>query len=196
MACPLPSIDPLYQDLDHARIQFLDRLAEDDRNSFQAVGTPTDLNSDAVQFLTTFPGHKRTAKKMLRGVAGLVDALVPYFEVLGLSIQRVTAYAAGVWGSIFLILKMASRFPTLFDKLGELLLEVSTRIPQYRNLLERAQLDASLFWLLTASDNLNRSLRRLYRDLFLFFGDVGRVFTQKDESMQPSQALQVVHNPI
>ncbi|KIW86238.1 hypothetical protein Z517_01633 [Fonsecaea pedrosoi CBS 271.37] len=182
MAYPVTAPDTLAQDFDNAGNEFLASLSPGHSDAFQGIDTPEDLRKSTAELMTTFQVKKKLATKTQHIVADLIEALVSYFEVLNLIItQDVTTYAATVWGSIFLILKVASPFPALFDRLAVLLADVSTCIPQYRKLLELIGSDMSLRGLFFPSDKLNWSLRALYRHIFGLFGDIARVFAPNDQ---------------
>ncbi|OAL37092.1 hypothetical protein AYO20_03569 [Fonsecaea nubica] len=182
MAYPVTTPDTLAQDLDNAGNEFLASLTQGHSDAFQGIDTPEDLRKSTAELMTTFQVKKKLATKTQHIVADLIEVLVSYFEVLNLiTTQGVTTYAAMVWGSIFLILKVASPFPALFERLTLLLADVSTCIPQYRKLLELIGSDMSLRGLLFPSDKLNWSLRALYRHIFGLFGDIARVFVPNDQ---------------
>ncbi|EXJ63332.1 uncharacterized protein A1O5_11653 [Cladophialophora psammophila CBS 110553] len=189
MTFAMPSIPTLNQDFDDARDEFLDQLADEDRNAFRGVDTREQLHNYTAQLAEASQFKKRPAVKILRIVVLLTEALAPCFEALELVTQGVSACASMVWGSISLILKMASPFPAFFAKLGDLLQEVSAHIPPYRKLLELTKSDASPCERPPWNDALSLSLHGLCADLFDLFGNLGKVFTQKDARLKKASLV-------
>jgi hypothetical protein len=69
---------------------------------------------------------------------------------------------------------LASNFNSFFEKLTEILEQLSEKLPHYNELVLLAPRDISV--------NFRHSITRLYCDLFEFFKATARVFTQKDGS--------------
>lgn len=72
------------------------------------------------------------------------------------------------------VIQLASNFNSYFEKLVDILEQLSDNLPQYKELV--------LLLPGSVTEKFRHSLKRLYYDLFEFFRATARVFTQKDGS--------------
>jgi hypothetical protein len=72
---------------------------------------------------------------------------------------------------------MSSNFVTFFEKLGEMLNQLSLKIPAYNEVKKCAEKNQKII-----SERFQESLRAFYGDLFEVFRGVARIFTQKSGS--------------
>ncbi|TAQ84117.1 hypothetical protein B7494_g7557 [Chlorociboria aeruginascens] len=116
--------------------------------------------------------HYKTDDQILERVSKFNDHIQPYFDVLGIVVSAHPEYAAFAWGSIRLVLQLASNFITFFEKLGEILRTLCTVMPQFADILLLIDTEQS--------ERLKLYIQQYYVDLFEFLKTVARVFTKKD----------------
>jgi len=179
-----------------AHTQFLDQLSDEEKKQFVAI---KDYAAFLKALLTLGDFRKSNKKwsKFLGSVQRCGSHLEPYFDVVGILVQSHPEIAALAWGSFRLVLsvcttshhdcsgtvtnkpQLASNYGTFFDKLSNLLEELSKRIPAYNELsklLEKLKLEVHV------SDEFSKSLRAFYFDLFEILKCITRLFTQQNGS--------------
>ncbi|OAL52436.1 hypothetical protein IQ07DRAFT_598053 [Pyrenochaeta sp. DS3sAY3a] len=164
------------RDFKSAHAEFLDELAHEEKKQFTKIDTYESFLTELQKF-QQFPKKHKKWTGLCNAVQKCSEQLQPYFEVVGIAVQSHPEWAALAWGSLRLVLLLASNYGMFFDKLGGLFDELSKRIPAYNELsqiLHNAQAEPSL------SQRFRDSLRKFYLDLFELFKAVARVFTKKD----------------
>lgn len=168
------TIDGVFKE---AHQSFLRSLSPDERTLFSTCASAENLLADARQ-LEIISKNRTRGRRFMQRITAISKTLVPYFEVVGITVQT-TEYAALAWGGIRLILQLASNFTTFFDKLTRTLERLANHIPQY-DLVIRMYKGR---YLDEFAQRIAYSLGEVYMDIFQFLQSVARVFSKEDGSM-------------
>ncbi|TGJ86014.1 hypothetical protein E0Z10_g2741 [Xylaria hypoxylon] len=90
-------------------------------------------------------------------------ALTPYFDVIGTFVQVKPEVLGGLWGSILLVLKLGTNYSGFFEKMLQMLEDISTSLPQYGDAVETCRSRTFII-----QDRLQKSLSLVYADIFEF----------------------------
>ncbi|KAI0442752.1 hypothetical protein F4803DRAFT_550773 [Xylaria telfairii] len=156
-----------------AKAAFLAELSPGEATDFAECQSTSEL-IQAVRGLKVISKLRNRGSRILGQIKRFSDSLSPYFKIMELLAATHPEWANIALGALFLVFKMASNFVTFFEKLGNVIEKISTRLPLYTEMLELLRKN---------NDTLNNSLRhsfyQFYKDLFEFFACVARVFTKK-----------------
>ncbi|ORY10382.1 hypothetical protein BCR34DRAFT_566803 [Clohesyomyces aquaticus] len=185
-----------------AHAEFLDKLTDEEKGSFLQVKTSKEL-LEGLQKFSQFSKNKTKWTNLCNRVRGCSDKLNPYFSVISITVQSHPEWAAIAWGAFRLVLLLASNYGTFFDKLGDLLEQLSAKIPAYDSIsetksiiqetfneaLKKAELSSRLPPTVEISDRFQNSLRAFYLDLFEIFQSIARVFTSKSGKLKKTPVV-------
>lgn len=157
-----------------ARDSFLDSLPPKERALFSNCDSPEELIKDLEKFNLKVKNRGRILACMTR-VKTFNDALSPYFEVVSIAIQSHPEIAAIAWGTLRLVLQLASNYVTFLEKLANTLESLAKQLPVYTALV-----DLWTKFSLKPSAQFRSSLGRVYADLFQFYRCVAGMFLKKD----------------
>lgn len=95
------TIDGVFKE---AHQSFLRSLSPDERTLFSTCASAENLLADARQ-LEIISKNRTRGRRFMQRITAISKTLVPYFEVVGITVQT-TEYAALAWGGIRLILQV------------------------------------------------------------------------------------------
>ena len=122
------------------------------------------------------------AKDRIRGqgffarIKAFADSLAPYFPAINVLVSSNPQYAALVWGSLRLILQMASNYASFFDKLTQSLSLLGHQLPQVETLVCLS----TRYHGVNLEDSLKDALVEVYVGVFEFLTSIARVFTGRN----------------
>lgn len=158
-----------------AHDHFVASLSPKDRDLYSRCDSAQEFLAE-VQKFEAVSGNRLRGRGLIARIKSFSDRLEPYFDAIGIIVQARPEYAAFVWGTVRMVLQLASNFISFFEKLASTLEELAAQFPQYdliAGLCEKLGPDAF-------SDRVKCSLREAYVDLFRFFQSVARIFVKKD----------------
>ncbi|KAI1762746.1 hypothetical protein GGR53DRAFT_467992 [Hypoxylon sp. FL1150] len=164
-----------------ARDEFLAGLSDQDRSLYSPCTSPDDLIKaiEELKIITQSQDrrHQDKARRWIGAISRLCAALKPYLTIIDVFVSSNPEYAALVWGSLHLILQLASNYTEFFDKLTQLLSGLSESFSQYRRILDIK---------LRAKSNklVQECVADAYGILLEIFHSAVRVFTKSDGKLK------------
>ncbi|KAM5357150.1 hypothetical protein ACJZ2D_016563 [Fusarium nematophilum] len=102
-------------------------------DAYQDANAMLEGTTDLLNHHSTRPSKLRV---WLAAVDRIASRLRPYFKVVDVLVQSNPEYAALVWGTLRTIFQMASNFTTLFEKIENMLLRMTSTLPDFTMFLE------------------------------------------------------------
>ena len=167
---------------------FLHSLPENERSQYSPCASAADL-VHGLQKLDTFAkrGQRRRHTRFLSVIGRFGDKIEPFFDVINIFIQSKPEYSAIVWGSLRLVLQLASNYTTFFEKLMRIIERLVDSLPQYADVAALCKSTPSLS--LSASSRMETHLEKVYTDLLLFFQSTARVFSSGQGRIRKTPAV-------
>ena len=167
---------------------FLHSLPETERLQYSPCASAEDLIL-GLQKLDTLAkkGQKRRHTRFLSVIGKFSDKIEPFFEIINIFIQSKPEYSAIVWGSLRLVLKLASNYATFFEKLMSIIERLVNSLPQYADIIALCKTTPSLS--LSAASRMETHLTKVYTDLLHFFQTTARVFSSGQGRIRKTPAL-------
>ena len=167
---------------------FLHSLPENERSQYYPCASAADLVHE-LQKLDTFAkrGQKRRHTRFLSVIGRFSDKVEPFFDVINIFVQSKPEYSAIVWGSLRLVLKLASNYTTFFEKLMRIIERLVDSLPQYADVAALCTSTPSLS--LSASSRMETHLEKVYTDLLRFFQSTARVFSSGQGRIRKTPAV-------
>lgn len=171
----------LEETFNRARDEFLAGLSEQDRLLYLPCASPTDFLSavEKLKIITQSRDrrHQDRAKRWIGLISKLSVALKPYLDTIGVFVSSNPQYTALIWGSLRLILQLASNYTEFFDKLTQLLFSLSESFSQYQRILGIALDEKS-------TKLIEKYVAEIYLILLEIFHSAIRVFTTSDGKLK------------
>ncbi|KAI1420503.1 hypothetical protein F5Y12DRAFT_772567 [Xylaria sp. FL1777] len=98
-----------------------------------------------------------------RKLGAFTSSLTPYFDVISSFVQVKPEVLGGLWGSVLLVLKLGSNYHGFFEKMLQMLEDISTSLPQYGDAVDICRSRTFII-----QDRLQKSLSLVYADIFEF----------------------------
>lgn len=158
-----------------AQKTFLDALAPAESSRFKNCSSAEDLLKSA-QELEVIAKDRIRGRGFMSRIRSFNDSLAPYLGVIEVLISSRPEYTAIAWGSIRLVLQLASNYASFFDKLTQSLARLGHYLPQGQIIeqIYRSQHRQQF------PEHVKNALCQVYVDIFEFLQNVARVFTKND----------------
>ncbi|KAK8043916.1 hypothetical protein PG994_012754 [Apiospora phragmitis] len=143
---------------------FRDSLSEQDRLYFRDFSSADEMLAELKLDLANLKIHK--ADDYTRRVVIFTDAMAPYFDVVNAFVQVKPDVMGCLWGSLLLILRVSiiwHNYSGFFDKVTQMLEDISTSLPHYRQHLESCRSSEHV-----KKDGLVKALCLVYTDILEF----------------------------
>ncbi|KAK4205137.1 hypothetical protein QBC40DRAFT_65996 [Triangularia verruculosa] len=159
---------------DSARKAFLSSLSPQDRGLYGPCESKDELFQFAEQ-LRSIVTAKLGGSRIVGAIRDVHDAFEPYFKVIEIFVSSSPEIAALIWGSLRLVLQLASNFVSFFDNVIRLLEKLTSTFRQY----------ADVFDLCSKCEELRASripnvLEVIYTDVLEVLQSAVRIFTRSD----------------
>ncbi|KAL4938541.1 hypothetical protein BDV06DRAFT_200740 [Aspergillus oleicola] len=128
--------------------------------------SPGDL-LDQITKLEFLQKARRREAQYIGPIRRIIERLDPYFKAIDVLVQCDPIHAASVWGSLRVVIQLASNFSTFFEKLMKCLDQLASAFPVYERMEKLFE---------SRPPGLQASLKHLYTDLFRFLSEILRVF--------------------
>ena len=167
---------------------FVHSLPEKERLQYSPCASATDLilGLEKIDALAK-RGQKRRHTRFLGVIGKFSDRIEPFFDVINIFIQSKPEYSAIIWGSLRLVLSLASNYTTFFDKLMSIIERLVDSLPQYADIVALCKSTPCLS--LSASSRMETHLIKVYTDLLHFFQCTARVFSSGQGRIRKTPAL-------
>ncbi|GAW19621.1 hypothetical protein ANO14919_091090 [Xylariales sp. No.14919] len=96
-------------------------------------------------------------------LGAFTSTLTPYFDVISTFVQVKPEVLGGLWGSVLLVLKLRSNYHGFFEKMVQMLEDISNSLPQYGDTVDVCRSRTFI-----VQDRLQKSLSLVYADIFEF----------------------------
>ncbi|KAI1320331.1 hypothetical protein F5Y16DRAFT_405634 [Xylariaceae sp. FL0255] len=158
-----------------ARDSFLTSLAPEDQAQFRRCLNITEV-LEGLRDLSHFKTSKTRGRleRCFKIIHAFGDNLSPYFKTMEIFFAGLPEWANFAFGSLRLILQLASHFTTFFEKLCQTIESLTARLPRYEELYNSLKAHNGQI-----NQRLKESMQSLYVTLFEFFEAVSRVFSNK-----------------
>ena len=167
---------------------FLDSLPENERLQYSPCASTADL-INGLQKLDALAkrGQKRLHTRFLSVIGRFSDKIEPFFDVINIFIQSKPECSAIVWGSLRLVLQLASNYTTFFEKLMSIIERLVDSLPQYSDVVTLCKSTPSSSS--SASSRMETNLKKVYTDLLQFFQSTARVFSSGQGKIRKTPAV-------
>ncbi|KEZ45185.1 hypothetical protein SAPIO_CDS2639 [Scedosporium apiospermum] len=172
-----------YDEFRQAQNEFLATLSNKERETFSTyISADTFLQS--LERLDIIAKKGPSGKRWLNIIRKFSDGLEPYFKVVNIYVSSKPECAAIFWGSLRLVLQLASNYGTFFEKMTKMLSSLTDELPQYGELLDLCQHRGP-----DTEDEAN-TLRvqahivLIYKDMFAVLHTAARIFAKSDGKMK------------
>ncbi|KAH8891250.1 hypothetical protein GQ53DRAFT_823881 [Thozetella sp. PMI_491] len=123
---------------EEAQNRFLASLSRTERQQYAPCLSSDDL-LQVIGRLDVIARKGPSGKRWLSVIKKFADGLEPYFKIIEIFISSNPEFAALFWGSLRLILKLASDYTSFFEKFIQMLSTLTDALPQYDEILKLCQ---------------------------------------------------------
>ncbi|RPA80566.1 hypothetical protein BJ508DRAFT_128555 [Ascobolus immersus RN42] len=117
-----------------ARDRLLAELSPQERGMF----TDCETWEDVIKSIQLSPAYQKHSRSQLRRMLGPIErfsrGLAPFFDVISILVSARPEWAAVFWGSLRLVLTLASNYLSYFAKIGKLLEDLLKELPRFREI--------------------------------------------------------------
>ncbi|KAF2472857.1 uncharacterized protein BDR25DRAFT_258324 [Lindgomyces ingoldianus] len=170
---------------------FFNSLPEKEKRRYSPCSSADDLLQSIHKLSVLGKKWQKTrVNRAVNRVKAFSDRLQPFFACISIFIQSNPTYSAIVWGSVRLVLQLASNFSSFFEKLLGILQRISESFPQYQEINAFCRRDSS--------QRLKRHVEHVYGDLLNFFQHIAKIFSTGSGDMRkrPAVVWNLVWTPV
>jgi hypothetical protein len=165
---------------DSATKRFEEDLPAQERTLYKRLDGPKQLVSSIEEHVSHLKTKNESrllqaCKKIYR----LSNAIVPYFQIIGIFVSSHPDLAAIIWGALSLVFQLSSQFVEFFERLTDMLQEIYDCLPNYKAKVELIRERALLSGWRESHEILMRSLSCVYIDVLQFCHDSCHLFSNK-----------------
>ncbi|OAL44689.1 hypothetical protein IQ07DRAFT_235234 [Pyrenochaeta sp. DS3sAY3a] len=171
-------------EFEQAHQRFLAQLSDEEKQQFSPIKDYTTFKAVILKLSESKKSSKFT--KLLNVVNKCGQSLASYFEVVGIVVQSHPEWAGLAWGSLRLILALASNYVSFFEKLENLFERLNRVIRGYQELSAQFK---KLNTEINVSSEFSSSLQAFYIDVLEIFRGIARIFTKKTGELRSNTAV-------
>lgn len=157
--------------------KLLDSLGESDRDLVLSCASFDQFIQDFNQLDGVKRAQAGVRSKVQANIARFSDNIKPFLAVVDTLVSSNPEVAALVWGAAKLVLLVASNYANFFNKLSDMLSNISLALSQYREILTLVQEQN-----MALTDTLDCLVTTAYNGCLQFFQSICRIFLKKDGS--------------
>ncbi|CAH0017112.1 unnamed protein product [Clonostachys rhizophaga] len=156
-----------------AQSRFHLALPTEEQAKYRPCGSVEQLLTDVRQFSLLPKGNRRLSDCMLK-IKAFTDNLEPYLGVIAIICGSHAGRADATFGTLRLVLQMASSYGSFFEKLCDALERLDIRFPRYQELYDKLSSRKAG----PVGPTLTNALGKTYDFLFEFFQSVAGLFSR------------------